>query len=80
MFVWGFFGLKAHGILASWPGIGTSNPALEGKVLTTGLPGKALDFNVFSFQVAKYLEQRTRYQGKIISSYQLPDALQTLDN
>ena len=35
-----FFGLEACGILASWPGIEPAPPALEGKVLTTELPGK----------------------------------------
>ena len=36
-----FFGLKARGILASWPGIEPSLLALEGEVLTTGQPGKS---------------------------------------
>ena len=36
-----FFGRKACGILALWPGIIPAAPALEGKVLTTGLPGKS---------------------------------------
>ena len=35
-----FFDLEACGILASWPGIDPAPPALEGEVLTTGLPGK----------------------------------------
>ena len=39
--MFGFFGLKAHGILASWPGIEPTLPALEGEVLTTGQPGKS---------------------------------------
>ena len=37
----GFFGQVACGILASWPGIEPTPPALEGKVLTTGQPGKS---------------------------------------
>ena len=37
----GFSGREACGILALWPGIETVPPALEGKVLTTGLPGKS---------------------------------------
>ena len=37
-----WFGLKAHGILAPWPGIWHTHPALEGKVLTTGSPGNSL--------------------------------------
>ena len=38
-----FFGRKACGILAPRPGIEPVLPALEGKVLTTGLPGKSLE-------------------------------------
>ena len=34
-----FFGLKADGVLAPWPGI---EPASAGKVLTTGTPEKSL--------------------------------------
>ena len=37
----GFFGLGACGILPPWPGIEPAPPALEGKVLTTGPPGKS---------------------------------------
>ena len=36
-----FLGPKAYGILAPQPGIKPTPPALEGKVLTTGLPGKS---------------------------------------
>ena len=36
-----FFGLKACGILSPWPQIELTFPALEGKVLTTGPPGKS---------------------------------------
>ena len=38
-----FFGHKAYGMLASWPGIKPAPPALEGEVLTTGPPGKSLN-------------------------------------
>ena len=38
-FVLIFFGCEAYGILAPSPGIEPSAPALEGKILTTGLPG-----------------------------------------
>ena len=37
-----FFGREACGILAPPPGIEPAPPALEGKVLTTGPPGKSL--------------------------------------
>ena len=33
---------KAHGILVPWPGIEPMSPALQGRFLTTGLPGKSL--------------------------------------
>ena len=36
-----FFGPKACGILAPWPGIEPVPPSLEGGVLTTGPPGKS---------------------------------------
>ena len=36
-----FFGLEACGTLTFWPGIEPTHPALEGEVLTTGLPGKS---------------------------------------
>ena len=35
------FGHEARGILDPRPGIEPAPPVLEGKVLTTGLPGKA---------------------------------------
>ena len=37
-----FFGCEARGILAPWPGIKPTPAALEGEVLTTGVPGKSL--------------------------------------
>ena len=36
------FGCKVYGILTAWPGIKPKSPALEGKFLTTGPPGKSL--------------------------------------
>ena len=39
-FMFCFFGHEACGVLAPWPGIEPTPPALEGKVLTTGPPGK----------------------------------------
>ena len=35
------FGREVCGILAPWPGIEPTPPALEGEVLTTGRPGKS---------------------------------------
>ena len=41
------FGHKACGILAPRPGIEHAPPALEGKDLTTGLPGKSENFLLY---------------------------------
>ena len=43
-----FFGCKASGILGPWPGIEPAPPALEGKDLTTGLPGKSHKWQFFN--------------------------------
>ena len=43
MFFFFFFGHEACGILAPQPGMEPTAPALEGKVLTTGPPGKSLN-------------------------------------
>ena len=42
-FMFWFFGHEACGVLVPQPGIEPTPPALEGKVLTTGLPGKSLE-------------------------------------
>ena len=47
----GFFGRETCGILSPQPGIEPTPPAPEGKVLTTGPPGKSLipfAFNSYS--------------------------------
>ena len=49
LYVWVFFGSKACGILILWLGIESAPPALEGEVLTTGLPGKCQKFYFFFF-------------------------------
>ena len=41
------FGPEACGILALQPGIEPATPTLEGKVLTTGPPGKSLACHLF---------------------------------
>ena len=40
-YIFGFFGHKACGILAHWPGIKPTPPALEGEIPATGLSGKS---------------------------------------
>ena len=40
--MFGFFGLEACGIFASWPGIELMSPALASEDLTTGSPEKSL--------------------------------------
>ena len=43
-----FFGPEACAILASWPGMEPTTPlALQGKSLTTGLPGKSLEVWIY---------------------------------
>ena len=42
------FGREAWEILAPQPGIEPAPPALEGEVLTTGLPGKSLNIDLYS--------------------------------
>ena len=45
---WVFFCPKACGILVPWPGIELLFPALGGKVLTTGEPGKSQKSYIFN--------------------------------
>ena len=45
-----FFGREICGILALWPGTEPTHPALEGEVLTTGLPGKSQQTLIFFFK------------------------------
>ena len=60
-FMFWFFGHKACGILAPQPGIKPTPPALEGKVLTTGPPGKvfAIVFNVGHIPLNSYYDLLT---------------------
>ena len=48
-----FFGRETCGILAPQPGIEPATPALEGKVVTTGLPGKSWEYGIL---LLKFLE------------------------
>ena len=45
-YVLGFFGPEARGIVVPHPGIESVLPALEGKVLSTGPPGKSPEITV----------------------------------
>ena len=45
-FMFWFFGCKTCGILTPPSGVKPAAPALEGEVLTTGLPGKSLSENL----------------------------------
>ena len=49
------FGQEAYGILALQPGIKSTTPALEGKVLTTGPPGKFFPHSVLNKPLVSYL-------------------------
>ena len=61
-----FFGHEAYEILAPQPGIEPALPALEGKVLTTGLPGKSLDRPILKSQNLCHL------LGVILIHYLIP--------
>ena len=47
-----FFGGEACGILAPWPGVKPTPPALGGEVLTTGQPETSLNF-IFEYSCLK---------------------------
>ena len=49
LFILGSFGHNTFGSLAPQPGIEPLSPALEGQVLTTGLPGKCLNKILIGF-------------------------------
>ena len=49
------FGCEAHGILSPQPGIKSTCPALEGEVLTTGLPVLLLVFHLKLFSPSDLL-------------------------
>ena len=49
-----FYGCRIFRILASWPEVEPTAPALEGKILTTGPPGKFLKFTLLSIKAAIY--------------------------
>ena len=51
-----FFGCKTYRVFTPQPGIELTPSILEGKVLTTGLPGKSL---VYLFKMSFFLDQRT---------------------
>ena len=53
-----FFDCMACGIIAPQPGIEPSSPALEGKVLTTGPPGKSLN-DLFKYSLS--IRQRRQW-------------------
>ena len=48
-------GPEVCGILASLPGIEPTSPALEGKVLTTGVPGRSQESQFFFFFVVNFV-------------------------
>ena len=54
------FGHEKYGILAPWPGIKPTTPALEGEVLTPGLPGKSLLSNL-DYEHFKHTENLKEY-------------------
>ena len=59
------FGHQACGILAPQLGIKPAPPALEGKVLTTGLPGKSPQYNPFKREIKGDDIQGRRGEGNM---------------
>ena len=58
------FGHETCGILATRPGIEPAPPALEGEVLTTGLPGKSLYFLItYSIRIIGSVTFQTQLDG-----------------
>ena len=60
-----FFGHKACGILDPRPGIQPTPPALEGKVSTTGTPGKSQKIQYFKMLIFSNLPIEQWYPMKI---------------
>ena len=56
---------KACGIFASWPRIQLAPPALEGKVLTTGPPGKSSIRKILNVQDTSCLLCSTFLKGNL---------------
>ena len=65
-FTFWFFGHKACGILASWPGSEPSPPALQGKILTTGLPRKSPNPWALKSRELSLAYMRKRQKGKSV--------------
>ena len=59
-FMFWFFGRRAYGILAPWPGIEPAPHALGGKVLITGPPGKPLEFCTWTWE-----DNRDVFEGTV---------------
>ena len=78
-FMFCFFGHEACGILAPWPGIERTLPALEGEVLINGLPGKSQSTNsliLFPLRGAAPWPQpheRSRTRTTQLSCSQIPE-------
>ena len=70
-----FFHHEACGILSTWPGNEPAPSALEGKVLTTELPGKSKDLkffhNYFKGEISGLAKKNLTHIVKLISSVQL---------
>ena len=60
-----FFGREACWILAPQPVIKPAAPALERKVLTTGLPGKSKGKYLFNI----FLKEKLNIHGNILDIY-----------
>ena len=71
LFVW--FGCEACGILVPQPGMKPACPALEGKVLATGLPGKCHYQGIFQPNICQWKKKKAiwffKYPAWIVIMY-----------
>ena len=80
-----FFWLRGMWVLTSQPGIEPLPPALEGEVLTTGLPGKSLSFfgfvfvSLFVFKWDSKLVAHMEQVSKVKTEINLISILQSLN-
>ena len=58
-----FSGQEAYGVLAPWPGIEPTLPALEGKVLTTGPPGASPNCLILKINLIDVYFTHNKIQG-----------------
>ena len=64
-----FFGHEAYGVLAPWPGVEPTLPALEGKILATGSPGESPKSLVLKINLIDVYLTHNKIQGTFTNVY-----------